>query len=190
MQNLILNDVVKHLRYISRISIEGELDSQLLGEVIAFYTDLSFKSSQEIDGFDIINELTNIVQQCIGKRETDSSCVKSTDINVCLSLLSENTTPSDGLKVLSQLELSGVDQSARVSALHTLLTRGASESVDKEISASLLRIQRVREEKQHFDFEEGMSVYNFDENGAEVDEDESNGFIWPNILDGRMIISK
>ena len=190
MQNLSLKDLLRHLSHISSIAIEGELDSQLLGEVVAFYTDVSAKPSQWVGEFDIVNELTNILEKCIDKNENNSSSAKSNDVNTCLRLLSENTTPLDGLKVLSRLELSDADQSAKVSALHTLLIRGASKSVDKELSASLLRIQRVREDNQLFSLEESMSVYNFDENDAAVDEEESNGFIWPNILDGRMIISK
>lgn len=70
MQNLSLKDLLRHLSHISSIAIEGELDSQLLGEVVAFYTDVSAKPSQWVGEFDIVNELTNIFEKCIDKMKT------------------------------------------------------------------------------------------------------------------------
>ncbi|KAL7511838.1 hypothetical protein ACHAXN_008783 [Cyclotella atomus] len=180
-------DLLQHIRHISEISIVENVDSVLLGQVVAFYTDMS---RRKIDGFNIASELTKIFQQCIEETQHNPSYDILSNLNACLTVLAENASPSDGIKVLSQLDLPVVDQQSKIHAIHNLLTRGARENVGSEISGSLLRIQRVREERRRFE-EENFAVYNLDNSEATDDDtEESGGFIWPSILEGRVIITK
>lgn len=180
-------DLLQHIRHISEISIVENVDSVLLGQVVAFYTDMS---RRKIDGFNIASELTKIFQQCIEETQHNPSYDILSNLNACLTVLAENASPSDGIKVLSQLDLPVVDQQSKIHAIHNLLTRGARENVGSEISGSLLRIQLVREERRRFE-EENFAVYNLDNSEATDDDtEESGGFIWPSILEGRVIITK
>ena len=185
--HFILEDTISYVRHISEIAIAFKVDASLLGQVIDFYNEVS-KKKDEFDSFDIVTELKNIFQQCTAEGEQNESYDRSSNINACLAAISQTASPLHGIKVLCEFELPLIDFQSKTAAINTMLTRGARESVGQEISGSLLRIQRVREERWRIGLEE--MVYNFDQNEATVDEQESEGFIWPSILDGRMSISK
>lgn len=186
-----MTDIVRHLRHISTIAIAGELDPLLLGQVISFYTDMTKGTTENQNDFNIIHELTQIFQQCINEDENNPSHDASSKMSACLTVLSENASPSDGLKVLSGFDLQYIQLPPKIAAIQSFLTRGARESVGKELSGSLLRIQRVREERQRFELQECMSAFTLNKNNdTSTDEEESEGFIWPSVIDGRMLISK
>ena len=185
---LAASSIAQHLRHISETAIAGDFDSLLLGQIITFYTNVFKITAENLDTFDIITELTRILQLCMGQDDNIPSREDLNKMNSCLNVISEKAAPSDGIKVLSELDMPGIELSFKISAIHSMLTRGARENVENEISGSLLRIQRVREDQQRLDFDEGVSVYNnLDEGDG---EEEAGGFIWPSILDGRMLISK
>ena len=183
-------NILKHLRHISETAITGEFDSLLLGQVISFYTNVFKNRTGSLDIFDIITELTRMLSLCISQENNNPSHEDLNKMNACLNVISEKASPSDGLKVLSKFDMSNIELSFKISAIHTMLTCGAHDNVENEVSGTLLRIQRVREDMQRLDFGEGASVYNFDEIDDGRDEEDAEGFIWPSILDGRMLISK
>lgn len=185
-----LADVIQHLRNISEIAIVSDVNPTLLGHVIIFYTDISKNKSHGLDQFDVVDELTKVFQQCIKEGENNPTYDIAGNLTMCLTVIAENASPSDGLKVLFNLDLPNIEHQSKISAVHTLLNRGAYENVGDEICGSLLRIQRVREERRRFELEESMSVYNFDESEVTEEEEETDGFVWSSILEGRMSISK
>ena len=184
-----LTGIIQHLRQISDIAIAGEINSSLLSQVVAFYTDMAINKKENLAGFDIVSELSKLFKQCVEEAQNDSSYDLPKSLSTCLTVVSDNASPSDGLKVLCTLELTGVDFQDVTTAIHTLLTRSARENVGKEISGSLLRIQHAHEEGRCI-LEESMSDWSYDSSATEEDEDESEGFIWPNILEGRVLLSK
>lgn len=189
-QSRILESTVQHLRKISDIAITGELNASMMGRIIGFFTDVSKNTNGKLDEFDIVSELLKLLQQCIDTGNSNPSYDVYKNLNKCLAVFSENVSPPDGLTVLSKFELTNVELPSIISAVHTLLTRGARESVGKEISGSLLRIQRAREEGRYLVLEESVRDWTFDNNDSAIDEEESDSFIWPSVLDGRILISK
>lgn len=182
-------DLLRHLRHLSKIAIVETVNSDLLGQVVAFYTVMG---KRDIDAFDVSLELTKIFQQCIEEGKRNPSYDTLSNLNSCCAVLAENASPSEGIHVLSQLDTSLVDQQFMIRAIQTLLTRGARENAGSEISGSLLRIQRVREERWRFE-KENLAVHNnLDHNETTGDDDveELDGFIWPSILKGRAMITK
>ena len=189
-QSPILESTVQHLREISDIAITGDLNASLMGRIIGFFTDVSKNTDGKLDGFDIVSELLKLLQQCIDTDNSNPSYDMYKNLNTCLRVVSENASPSDGLAVLSTFELTNIELPTIISAVHTLLTRGARESVGKEISGSLLRIHRAREEGRCLLLAESVRDWTCDDNDSAIDEEESESFIWPSVLDGRMLMSK
>lgn len=177
--------IIQHLRHISETAIVNEVNHALLGHVITFYTALSKK--KEIEEFDVVAELIEIFRQCVREGECNPTYDISSNLNKCLTTVAENASPSDGLKVLTALDLP-LEEQTKVSVIRTLLTRGARENVGNDISRSLLRIQQIRAEQRRLEIEESMTVYNFDENDVAEDEEETDGFIWSSMLEGRMML--
>lgn len=175
-------DVLKHICVISDKAIEGnegEVNTILLSQVISFYIDVSSCMKENGREFDIVAELSKLVEKCYSEHE---------NIDACVSTISETAPPSFSLQVFSQWEHAPVGSSSLVSALHTCLIRGARDGVRSELSGSLLRIQRAREEGRRPMLE---SAWNADsEDLDKEEEDELGGFIWPSVLDGTVVLSK
>lgn len=139
--------------------------------------------------FSIAAELTTLLDQCCIDDLSRGQYSMSSNIDACIIAISENAPPSEYLQVLAQWEHTSVESSSIISALHTSLIRGARKGVNIELSGSLLRIQRAREEGRRPFIENDALMWNTaPEESAE--EEEEGGFIWPNILDGTLMIAK
>ena len=188
-----LTDVLKHLCIITDKAIEGsegEINTVLLGQVISFFNVIS--SRMECD-FNNVTELSKLLEKCHIENEKNPHYSHG-NINSCITTISENAPPSDSLQVLSQWEHSSVSSPSLIMALHTSLIRGAREGVRNELSGSLLRIQRAREEGRRpatFTDHYGMGM---SWNAADLEEPmvgvEEGGFIWSSVLDGTLEIAK
>ena len=194
----VLTDVLQHLRFISDIAVKGrdnELNSNLLSQIITFFNILAPCLEKHQYEIDIVAELTNLLEQC--KTETSYS---TTNIDGCITCISENAPPAKALHVFSQWEHSSIESSSFVSAIQTSLIRGAREGLRNELSGSLLRIKRAREEGHRPMMMEddltswdtvGSSVVT-DGSGEEEEENEEagGGFLWKRVLDGTLQIDK
>ncbi len=201
----ILEDVLKHLRTISDVAVkgnDGELNATLLSQIITFFNVLAPCLEKHQYELDIIAELTKLLEQC-RTEETKNSSYSSTNVDACIICVSENAPPSKSLQVFSQWEHSSIESASLVSAIQTSLLRGAREGLRNELSGSLLRIKRAREEgRMPMMMENEMtswgavgSVGDVTDGSGEEEEDDGEeagggGFIWKRVLDGTLQIAK
>lgn len=205
----VLLDTLQHLSIISDKAIkgnEGELNTFLLGRVILFFNVLPPSTEEDLYEFDHVTELSKLLEKCLTETQNNSH-YSPRNMEACITTISETAPPVHCLQVLSQWggdtaiirELSS--SSVLVSALQTCLIRGAREGVRNEFSGSLLRIQRAREEGRRPNVvANGMLTMNSwsigTEEGTVVGDDgeeedmSGKGFVWPNVLDGSLEISK
>lgn len=189
-----MSDVIRHVRIVTDEAIEGnegEINTVLLGQAIAFFNIIPSCAEGSTYCFNNVTELSNLLEKCYVANEEDLQ-YSHNNIDACITTISENAPPANSLQVLSQWEHTSVESSPLVSAIHTSLIRGAREGFRKEISGSLLRIQRAREEGRRPVVENGMMMWN-DDHAEEIDslaEEESGGFIWESVLDGTQSIDK
>jgi hypothetical protein len=193
----ILEDVLKHLRIISDVAIkgnDGELNATLLSEIITFFNVLTPCLEKYQYDFDTIAELTLLLEQC--KTEgMENSSYNSTNMDVCITCVSESAPPSKSLRVFSQWAHSSIESASFVTAIQTSLLRGAREGVRSELSGSLLRLKRAREEGRRPMMESELGSWSDTANdnvGEDDEEDEAGGesFIWKRVLDGTLKIAK
>lgn len=200
----VLEDVLNHLQTTSDIAVKGnygELNASLLSQIITFFNLLAPCLEKQQYEIDIIAELTKLLDQCRTEMMKNAS-YSSTNVDACITCISQNAPPSKSLQVFSQWEHSSEKSASLLSAIQTSLIRGAREGLRNELSGSLLRIKQAREEGHrpmlmenemtHWD-----SVANVVTDGIvdeEVDgEDEEacgGGFIWKRVLDGTLQIAK
>ncbi len=180
----VLENVLQHLRIISDKAIEGnegEVNTILLGQVIAFYNAIAPHLSGNGCEFSIVDELSKLVEKCYADHH---------NIDSCISTIAEHAPTACTLQVITQLEdTSFIEPSSLISALHTSLIRGAREGVRSELSGSLLRIQRAREEGHRPMINSGMVSWTRGSEEPDVD-DEVGDFLWPSILEGTLVITK
>lgn len=143
--------------------------------------------------FDIITELTLLFEQC--KTEgMENSSYNSTNMDACITCVSESAPPFKSLRVFSQWSHSPIESASLVTAIQTSLLRGAREGVRSELSGSLLRIKRAREGRRPIMGSELGSWCDTanDDVGEDDEEDEAGGgsFIWKRVLDGTLKIAK
>jgi len=198
----ILEDVLNHLKTISCVAIKGsddEMNTALLGQIITFYNVLAPCLEKHQYEIDIIAELTKMLELC-KKEQMKNALYSSTNVDACITCISEHAPPSKSLQVFSQWEHSSVESASLVSAIQTSLIRGAREGLRNELSGSLLRIKRAREEV-HMPMMMEDEMTNWDSVGSAVadgsgeeDEDDEEagggGFIWKRVLDGTLQIAK
>ena len=187
----VLVDVLQYLDVILDKAIEGddgEINTILLGQVITFYSIISPYMTERNCEFDIGVQLSKLVGKCYYKHKTNPHYSPS-NVDSCITTISENAPPTNSLQVLSQLEHScPVSSGTFVSAIHTSLIVGARERVSTELSGSLLRIQRARDEGRRQIAENGVTTsWN---GGIAVSDVEDGGFIWSKVLDGMVAITK
>ena len=189
----ILADIIKHLGIISNKAIEGnegEVNTVLLGQVISFYDIISPHMKEDKCEFNIVSQLSALLDKC--HTEHDNQNINPRDsahnIDACISTISENAPPMSSLQVLSQCEhMPDITSSSLLDAIHTSLIRGARDGVRSELSGSLLKIQRAREEGRRpvVEHDEKLSWRDDDEN-----EELEEGGIWTSILNGTLEIEK
>ena len=154
--------------------------------------------------FNNVTELSKLLEKCHTETQNNQQYSPS-NIDACITTISENAPPTHSLQVLSQWEHHttttefGSSSSSLMSALHTCLIRGVREGVRNELSGSLLRIQRAREEgRRPIVVDNGMmmmSCWNADAQyesvgGDDGEEGEAGGFIWSSVIDGTLAIAK
>ena len=187
----ILSSVIQHLSFISSKAVEGaggELNTHLLCLVVPFLSEYAsiFKSAG-LD-IDLMSELTKMLQVCLAKTQNDDE-YSTSNIDACISVISENSPPDKVLQVLSQWDHTTSHSSAFVDAIHTCLIRGVREGVRYELSGSLLRVRRAREEGRRPDVV--TTSWNDLEQDASQDdgEHEKDGpTIWNSVLSGTIPI--
>ena len=140
--------------------------------------------------FNIVIQLSALLDKC--HTEHDNQNINPRDsahnIDACISTISENAPPMSSLQVLSQCEhMPDITSSSLLDAIHTSLIRGARDGVRSELSGSLLKIQRAREEGRRpvVEHDEKLSWRDDDEN-----EELEEGGIWTSILNGTLEIEK
>lgn len=196
----VLEDVVKYLRMISDVAIkdkDGDLNTTLLSNVISSFNVLAPCMEKHHYELDIISELTQLLEQCriVG---AENSSYDFNNMNACITCVSESAPPSISLQVFSQWKHSSIESPSFVTAIQTCLFRGACDGVRNELSGSLLRIKRAREEGRRPLTENEMaswdaiaSVGGADESDEEMDEESGRGgFIWKKVVDGTLQIAK
>mmetsp|Transcript_3428 Transcript_3428/g.7152 ORF Transcript_3428/g.7152 Transcript_3428/m.7152 type:complete len:1382 (+) Transcript_3428:267-4412(+) len=198
----VLEDVLKHLETISDVAVkgnDGELNATLLSQIITFFNVIAPCLEKHQYEIDIIAELTKLLEQCRTEK-TKNTSYASTNVGACITCISENAPPSKSLQVFSQWEHSSIESASLVSAIQTSLIRGAREGLRSELSGSLLRIKRAREEglmpmmmeNEMTNWDSVGSIVT-DGSGEEEEEDEEaggGGFIWKRVLDGTLQIAK
>ena len=189
----VMLDVLQHLGIITDKAIEGnegEINTVILGQVIAFFNIMSPLMEEINCGFNIVAELQTLLEKSYNEHHNNPR-YPSSNIEACIATISENASPAYALKVLSQWKHTSVVSPSLFSALHIALIRGARAGVGSELSGSLLRIQRAREEGHRPIVENGMVSWNVHYEELVVDEEEeSGGFIWPSVLNGTLGIAK
>lgn len=190
----VMLDVIQHLGIISDKAIkgnEGEINTVVLGQVIRFFNTISPCMEENNFEFNTVAELEKLLEKSYAEHENNPR-YPSSNIDACIATISENAPPAHSLQVLSQWEHNTcITSFSLTSALHTSLIRGAREGVGSELSGSLLRIQRAREEGRRPIVENGMVSWSTHVEELNVDEEEEMGsFIWPSILDGTLTIAK
>ena len=188
----ILSDVLQHLGIITNKAVEGnegEINTVLLGRVISFFNTYSSCMEDQEHEFNNVAELSKLLEKCYMENQNNSD-YPSSNIDACITTISENAPPAHSLQVLSQWEHTPVEPSSLVSAIHTSLIRGAREGVRNELSGSLLRIQRARDGRRPI-VDNHMMSWNADadESGG-GEEEEAGGYIWESVLDGTLTIDK
>ena len=201
----VLEDVLKHLQTISDVAVkgnDGELNANLLSQIITFFNVLAPFLEKHQYELDLIAELTKLLEQC-RTEESKNPSYSSTNVDACITCVSENAPPSKSLQVFSQWEHSSIGSASLVSAIQTSLLRGAREGLRNELSGSLLRIKRAREEgRMPMMMENEMTSWDAvgsvgvvtDGCGEEEEEEDEEagggGFIWKRVLDGTLQITK
>lgn len=187
----ILSSVIQRLSLISSKAVEGaggELNTQLLCLVVPFLSEYAsiFKSAG-LD-IDLTSELTKVLQVCRAKSQNDDD-YSTGNIDACISVISENSPPDKVLQVLSKWDHLSMHSSAFVDAIHTCLIRGAREGVRSELSGSLLRVRRAREEGRRPDLVT-TSWYDLEQDASQDEgEHEKDGpTIWNSVLSGSVPI--
>ncbi len=178
----VLRDVLHQVGVISDVALrgnEGEVNTILLGQVISFLSKFSSRIAEEECAFDLSAELSKFVKKCDTNRNSN--------LHACITTIAENAPPSCSLRVLAQLENSCFDSSTFISAIHTSLIIGARDGVRGELSGSMLRIQRAREEGRRPIMESGEMCWS---GGSVEGKVENGGFIWTRVLDGMVAIAK
>ena len=166
----------------------GELNTHLLCLVVPFLSEYaSIFNSAGLD-IDLISELTKMLQVCHAKSQNDDEYSKS-NIDACISVISENSPPDKVLHVLSQWDHTTSDSCAFVDAIHTCLIRGAREGVRSELSGSLLRVRRAREEGRRPDLV-ATDWYDMEQDASqdEGEHDKDGPTIWNAVLSGTLPI--
>ena len=188
-------DVLQHLTIVTEKAIEGnegEINTVLLGQAIEFFNVIpSCIEGEGTFGFDNVTELSKLLEKCYLTSKQDPTNYSNNNIHACITTISENAPPAHSLQVFSQWEHTSVQ--SLVSAIHTSLIRGAREGFRNEISGSLLRIQRAREEGRRPIVENDMMRWNPSSEELLLDEnnnEEEEVFIWDSILDGTLEIEK
>lgn len=198
----VLEDVLNHLKTISSVAIkgsDGELNKTLLGQVITFFNVLAPCLEKHQYEIDIIAELTKLLALC-KTEQMKNALYSSTNVDACITCISEHAPPSKSLEVFAQWEHSPGESASLLSAIQTSLMRGAREGLRNELSGSLLRIKRAREEvHMPMMMEDEMTNWGSvggpvaDGSGEEEEEEEEaggGGFIWKRVLDGTLQIAK
>lgn len=200
----VLEDVLNHLQMISGVAIKGnygELNASLLSQIIIFFNVLAPCLEKHQYEIDIIAELTKLLEQCRAEM-TKNASYSSTNMDACITCISENAPPLKSLEVFSQCEHSSVESASLLSAIQTSLIRGAREGLRSELSGSLLRIKRAREEGHrpmmmenemtHWDSVGSVVADGIVEEQGDGEDDEAcgGGFIWKRVLDGTLQIAK
>ena len=112
-------------------------------------------------------------------------------VNTCITNIAKSASPTDALKVISQWKMSDLASQAFVEAMHTSLLRGARDGIRNELSGSLLRIRRVREEALgNRPLIENDLVW---DGGADEPIDVEDGvecLVWQSVLNGTSTIAK
>mmetsp|Transcript_4757 Transcript_4757/g.9803 ORF Transcript_4757/g.9803 Transcript_4757/m.9803 type:complete len:896 (-) Transcript_4757:78-2765(-) len=183
--------VVRHLRTIADVAIRGNngvLNTALLSQVIAFFNVISPCMIEQSFEFTTATELTTLLNQCVAS-ELDHDDANATDnVGSCILTISEDAPPAEYLRVLASWEHTSIESPAIMSAIHTCMIRGARKGVNQELSGSLLRIQRAREEGRRPHIADG--VMEWENNGTQEEDTEEEGYLWANILNGTVLISK
>ncbi|KAL7464072.1 hypothetical protein ACHAXS_004408 [Conticribra weissflogii] len=186
-------DIVHHLRTISDVAIKGSngvLNTALLSQVIAFFNVISPCMIEHSYEFTITTELTRLLNQCV-KAELDHDSANTTDnVGSCILTISENAPPLEYLRVLSSWEHTFIESPAIMSAIHTCMIRGARKGVNQELSGSLLRIQRAREEGRRPHIADAVMEWENSNKRTQEEDTEEGGYLWANILNGSTPISK
>lgn len=186
----VLCDVLQHIGVISNKAIEsseGEVNTVLLGQVISFLSVFSSRMAEKEFEFDLSAELSKLVKKCHIAHENKPQRHSFSNIDACLTAIAENAPPACSLRVLAQWEHSCVHSSTFISAIHAALISGARDGVRGELSGSMLRIQRARDEGRRPMTENGVMVWS----GVPVEgEVEDRGSIWSRVLEGTVAISK
>jgi hypothetical protein len=187
----VLLHVLQHIGVISDKAIEGnggEVNTIILGQVISFLSVFSSRMAERECVFDLGAELSKYVEKCCFKHKNNPQKHSSSSVDACITTISENAPPAYSLQILAQWEHACLDSSTFISAIHTSLISGARDGVRSELSGSLLRIQRSREEGRRPITENGMSSGSGGSAEDKVVED--GGFIWSRILEGTAEITK
>ncbi len=184
-------DVLQHVGVISDKAIDGnggELNTILLGQVISFLSVFSSIMAERECEFDLGEELSKYVEKCYTKHKNNPQKHSSSSVDACITTISENAPPAYSLQILAQWEHACLDSSTFITAIHTSLVSGARDGVRSELSGSLLRIQRSREEGRRPITENGMLRWS----GVSVEDEgvEDGGFIWSKVLEGTVEITK
>lgn len=186
-------NVVRHLRTISDVAVRGNngvLNTALLSQVISFFNVISPCMIEHSFEFTTASELTILLNQCV-TAELDHDSANATDIvGSCILTISENAPPAECLRVLASWEHTSIESPAIISAIHTCMIRGARKGVNEELSGSLLRIQRAREEGRRPHIADGVVEWENSNNGTQEEVTEEEGYLWANILNGTVLISK
>jgi len=207
----VLQYVLKHLCTISDKAIEGnegEINAVLLAQVISFFIVISPCMQKHNCEFNDVAELSKLLEKCHIEMKNNPQYSPG-NLDACITTISENASPAQSLQVLSQWEHDDTSATSRSSsfclifpALHTSLIRGAREGARNELSGSLLRIQRAREEGRRPIVAENVggmissSYWNAHaeeelQPGDDGGEEESSGvFLWPSVIEGTLVIAK
>ncbi len=182
--------MLQHVDVISDTALkgnDGEVNTILLGQVISFLSIFSSRTAENECEFDLGAELSKFAKKCDTNHKNNPQHHSSSNIGACITAIAENAPPSCSLRVLAQWENSYLDSSTFISAIHTSLISGARDGVRGELSGSMLRIQRAREEGRRSIMEKGEMSWS----GGSVEGEAENGrFIWTRVLEGTVVITK
>lgn len=183
-------DVLQHIGVISDKAIEsseGKVNTVLLGQVISFLSVFSSRTAGKELEFDLSAELSKFLEKCHIAHENKPHHHSFSSIDACITAIAENAPPACSLRVLAQWEHSCVHSFTFISAIHAALISGARDGLRGELSGSMLRIQRAREEGRRPMTENGVMIWS----GVPVEGDiEDRGSIWSRVLEGTVAISK
>lgn len=184
--------MLQHIGIISDQAIEcndGEVNMILLGQVISFLSVFSSRMAEKQYEFDLGAELSKFIEKCNTKHENNLQQPSCRKVDACITTISENAPPAYSLQVLAQWEHACQDSSTFIAAIQTSLISGARDGVRSELSGSMLRIQRAREEGRRPETENEMVSWSGGSVESEVKEGDGE-FIWSKVVDGLVAISK